>query len=228
MRRTTLRSLTLCAALLAGLALSLAPAVADDKKEDEGFTPVFNGKDLTGWKTVLGEDADPARTWLVKNGMLVCTGTPHGFCYTERAYRNYVVRFDWQFRRPDFLHDDAKFTGRSGMLMHIQRPMEPAVPNTVWPKCVAVLGTNQEHGKLFTLGCCPGKWVFSPKALADVRRPVGDWNDTEVTCKGGSITVKVNGAKVATGTGELTEGPFGFQSDGAEIHFKRIRVKELE
>jgi hypothetical protein len=228
MRRTTPRLLTACAALLAGLALSLAPAVADDKKQDEGFTPVFNGKDLTGWKTVLGEDGDPAKTWRVENGTLVCTGTPHGFCYTDKSYKNYVLKFDWKFRRPAFLHNDEKFTGRSDLLVHIQRPTEPAVPNTVWPRCVAVLGTNQEHGKIFTLGGCEGRYVFTPGALSKVRKPVGEWNATEVVCKDGTITTKLNGDKVGTGRGELKEGPFGFQSGGAEIQFKNIRVKELE
>jgi hypothetical protein len=227
MRWTSLQRLTPCAALLATLTLSFTFAVADDKKEDEGFTPIFNGKDLTGWKIVLQKNANPARTWQVKDGTLVCTGRPHGFCYTDKSYKNYVVKFEWKYKRPENLNNDEKFTGTSGLLVHIQEPTKSAVQNTVWPRCVEVHCANQTHGKTFTLGCCEGKYVFDPDAQREVRKPVGDWNVTEVVCKDGTISVTLNGTEVATGKGELKEGPFGFQSDGAEIHLRNIRVKEL-
>jgi hypothetical protein len=87
---------------------------------------------------------------------------------------------------------------------------------------------NKAHGQIFAIGGAKGKYTFDAQTLKVARKPVGEWNTTEVICKNGEITSKVNGAQVSTGSGELTEGPFGFQSEGAEIHFKNIRIKVME
>jgi hypothetical protein len=57
---------------------------------------------------------------------------------------------------------------------------------------------------------------------------VGEWNTTEILCQDGSIMAKINGTEVSSGKGELTEGMIGFQSEGAEVHFRNIKVKELK
>ena len=61
-----------------------------------------------------------------------------------------------------------------------------------------------------------------------MRHKVGEWNTTEAICQDGMITSKVNGTQVATGKGELMEGQIGLQSEGAEIHFKNIKIKVLD
>ena len=65
-------------------------------------------------------------------------------------------------------------------------------------------------------------------ALDKARNKVGEWNTTEASVKDGFVTSKVNGAAIASGKVDLTEGPFGFQSEGAEIHFKEIKIKVLD
>src|SRR5437762_11819494 len=78
----------------------ILPAAADDKaakKEDDGFTDLFNGKDFTGWKLILKDPTkDPKDTWSIKDGLILCTGHPHGYFYTEKVYKNYIVRYDWR------------------------------------------------------------------------------------------------------------------------------------
>src|SRR6266481_2695357 len=96
-----LRYLTLVT-LLAGTVQFTTVTAAEDKK-DEGFTDLFNGKDFTGWKMFLSpkaKDADPAKTWSVKDGMIVCTGRPNGYFYTAKSYQDYVLDYDWRYRRP--------------------------------------------------------------------------------------------------------------------------------
>jgi hypothetical protein len=62
----------------------------------------------------------------------------------------------------------------------------------------------------------------------DVEKPAGEWNRMEVFCNGDSITNIVNGYVVNVGTGSsLTEGKIQFQSEGAEIHFRRIEIRPL-
>ena len=102
----TLRCLLACTGLLA--AVSLAAVAADDKKDDEGFTPLFNGKDLTGWKTVLDpkkKDVTPEDIWSVKDGVIVCTGKVNGYLYTEKSFKNYILRYYWRYKRPDQVND---------------------------------------------------------------------------------------------------------------------------
>src|SRR4051794_34458807 len=64
---------------------------ADDKKDDEGWTSLFNGKDLTGWKT---HPADKAK-WEVKDGILTASGPHVGHLFSERGdYENFRYRVE--------------------------------------------------------------------------------------------------------------------------------------
>jgi hypothetical protein len=214
-----------CAPALGAALLAALSFAADEKKADDGFRDLFNGKDLTGWKFQLQGDAKPDATWSVKDGVIVCTGKPNGYFYTEKPYKNYVIRYDWRYKRPDNLTDEEKFTGNSGLLVHIQG--EPKV----WPKCIEVQGMNRDHGKLLTVSGAKavGELKFDAAELKKVRKPVGEWNTTEVVCgKDGEISCKVNGAPISSGKSELTEGQIGFQSEGAEIHFRNIKIKEMK
>src|SRR5215510_6794641 len=95
---------------------------------ETGFKPLFNGKDWSGFKPVLPAGADPANTWRVENGVLICSGKPNGYLVTEKSYRNYVLRFDWKYVRPAGLESDEKFNGNSGCLVHITGE------HKIWPK----------------------------------------------------------------------------------------------
>ncbi len=62
----------------------------------------------------------------------------------------------------------------------------------------------------------------------DVEKPAGEWNRMEVICDGGTITNIVNGYVVNVGTdSSLTEGKIQFQSEGAEILFRKIEIRPL-
>lgn len=204
------------AALIAGLTLLLGPAGA----ADDAFKPLFNGKDFSGLKFEL--KGDPEKTFSVKDGVIVVSGKPAGYFYTDKPYKNYVLVFDWKFARPEKLEDEEKFAGNSGTLIHIQEP------HKVWPKCVEVQGMNRAHGQIFAIGGAKGKFDFDGAALKKARHKVGEWNTTEVTVKDGHITSKVNGAQVSDGEGDVKEGPIGWQSEGAEIHFRNLKIKELK
>lgn len=204
---------------LAAVAL-LAPAATTADKDDGG-TPLFNGRDLTGWK-VQFKDADkgaePDKTFTVKEGAMVVTGKPTCYIYTDKGYKNYVLTYEWRFPEGS----DPK--SNSGCLVHIQ------TPHKVMPKCVEPQGRYFDHGKLFALG---GTKIennkFDEKAHKMALKPIGQWSTTEVTCKAdGTVTVKLNGVEVASGKGDITEGPIGFQSEGSEVHFRNIRIKEMK
>jgi hypothetical protein len=196
-------------ALIAGITWFGAASGADDDKD---FKSLFNGKDLTGWKTELsGKDAKPEDTFSVKDGAIVVSGKPNGYFYTEKPYKNYVLRFDWKFIKD----------GNSGVLVHIQPP------HKVWPKCVEVQGMQKDHGRIFAIGGAKGTFTVDKEAQKKAIK-IGEWNSTEITSKDGELVSKINDVEISKGKGDVTEGPIGFQSEGTELHFKNLRIKELK
>jgi 3-keto-disaccharide hydrolase len=197
------------------LSISLASSAADA----DGWTPLFNGKDLTGLKVQFKDadkDADPARTFTVKDGALIVSGKPTCYIYTDKSYQNYVLTYEWRFPA------GSKEDSNSGCLVHIQ------TPHKVMPKSVEPQGRYKDHGKLFFIGV-KGEGTFDEAAHKKALKPMGEWSTTEVTCKpDGTISVKLNGVPVASGKSELTSGPIGFQSEGWEVHFRNIKIKEMK
>ena len=218
----TVRSnlLLLAGALILGWS-GMSAVRADD--DDKGFVKLFNGKNLDGWKFFLADkDADPAKSFMVKDGDIEVPGFPNGYFHTDKSYKNYVLRYDWTYPK----NQPEKTTMNSGLLVHMQ------MPHKIWPKSVEPQGRYKDHGKLFFIGFAKGAKTeqnFDEKAQQKALKPSYEWNTTEATCKSdGSIAVKINGQLINTGKSELTEGPIGFQSEGARIHFRNILIKMLD
>lgn len=186
---------------------------------ESGFAPLGNGKDMSAFVLV----GAPAETWSVEGHVIRCLGKPNGYFATPRSYRDFVLRCDFRYARPIDLAEDAAFGGNSGFLMYLTG--EPKI----WPRCVEVQGMNKELGKIFAIGGAPAvKAVDQPEVRKQALRPVGEWNQVEITSRDGALTAKLNGVVVCTAEpGELREGPIGFQSEGAEIFFRNLRIKEL-
>jgi Domain of Unknown Function (DUF1080) len=211
--------------LLAGLALLAAPrfvALAEDKKADD-FEKLFNGKNFTGWKFQLPKGADAEKTWTIKDGVIHCTGQPNGYFYTDKSYKDYVITYDWRYPA----EQPEKTSLNSGLLVHIQEP------HKVWPYCIEAQGRYQDHGKIFFVGwpkdAKKGTAKDDDAARKKALKAKEEWHTTEMTCHAdGSFVVKINGIEVASGKSELTEGPIGFQSEGAAIEFRNIKLKKLK
>jgi hypothetical protein len=213
MNRAALNSSRWGLVLTAAGGLLLSAAAADASKDDAGFKQLFNGKDLTGWKLIVAGKADPEKTISVVDGVIDVTGNPNGYFYTEKSFKNYILRFEWRY---------PKNAGNSGCLVHIQPP------HHVWPKCVEVQGLYNDHGHIFAIGGAKGKFTLDKAAQKKALKPHQEWQTTEVLSKDGELTSKINGIEVSTGKGALTEGQIGFQSEGAQIQFKNIRIKILD
>jgi hypothetical protein len=197
---------------------ALGPVTVAEDRKDDGFKPLFNGKDFTGWKVLLEGKVDPAETFSVRDGVIVCTGHPHGYLYTDGSYKNYVIRCDWRFVKPE---EGKKSSYDSGLFVHIHPP------HRVWPRCVEVQGAQRNHGILYFLGSKKLESKYDQAAKDKAIRPIGEWNTTEATCNGdGTIVVRLNGTEVSSGKSDLTDGPIGLQSEGAEVHFRNIKIKE--
>ena len=131
--------------------------------------------------------------------------------------------------------------GNSGVLLHVTGP------DRVWPNSVeAQLAAGQagdfwligdESGKLPKLDIDQsrkdarnkeGRHYFRVNRDEKVEKPFGEWNQYEITCKGGDVILKINGKQVNQGTnGELKSGRIALQSEGAEVHFKDIEIAPI-
>ena len=87
MRRADSLSLLVVAFVVAG---------SGSVRAEDGFRPLFNGKDLAGWVPV---NVAP-ETFTARDGMIVSTGKPTGVLRTDRQYENFVMELEWRHMQP--------------------------------------------------------------------------------------------------------------------------------
>lgn len=205
------RRTTACLGLVLVLCSALPAVAQKGGNKEEGFKPIFNGKDMSGFELVKA----PAETWSVEDGIIKCKGKPNGYFATKKSYRNYILRFD--FRYP-------KNAGNSGYLLNITGK------HKVWPKCIEVQGQYNGVCTIFPIGGAKGpRPKVNSAARKKVRKPHTEWNSIEIVMKNGAITAKLNGVTIAQSKPyDLKQGPIGFQSEGAPIDFRKIRIKEVD
>jgi hypothetical protein len=218
----------MCRLSISHATLLVALAVTTAVSADEGFKPLFNGKDLTGWSGFMKEPAaDPVKTFLVEDGLLRVTGKPNGYLATKEAYGDYVLRVKWRWVA-------GSKGGNSGVLIHV-------VPeDKYWPKSIEAQLKTGDAGEIWLIDA-PKIEIdearhskTSPRRYhklisENVEQPIGEWNQYEITCRGDEIKIAVNGKLVNEARkSELTKGRIALQSEGAEIHFKDIELKPLK
>jgi hypothetical protein len=195
------------------------------EKTGQGWVPLFNGKNFDGWRFHLGnEGGDNKGTFTVEDGIILCSGRPTGYIYTEKSFSNYILKYEWAFEQPENLKNDAAFRGNNGCLIHIGEK------NTlgIWPLSIEVQGMHRQAGLILPIPrnvkC---ERTFDKEALAQAINPVGQWSTMEIDVNGGDMLIKINGTVVSTVKNcELTSGPIRLQSEGAPIRWKNIRISE--
>jgi hypothetical protein len=211
--------------------LLLLPALTSGGQTAEpGFTPLFNGKDLTGW--VYGRrgtaENKTGNGYQVENGVIFSTKADGGNLYTEKEYADFAFRFDFRLtenanngiaiRAP--LSGDAAYAA-----IEIQVLDDGGSQYTA-------LKPFQYHGSIY--GVVPSKRGF--------QKPVGEWNSEEITAKGRRITVVLNGTTIVDANLDdvkdeavlkahpglaNTRGHIGLLGHGTRVEFRRLRIKEL-
>jgi hypothetical protein len=230
----------LMACLAAAMTIVMSAAMPAPQEQEAGFTPLFNGKDFTGWiygQRPNGTENKSGKGYQIENGVIYSTKEDGGNLYTEKEYANFVLRFEFRLtpnanngigiRAP--LVGDAAYVG-----------MEIQVLDDSGSQYTNLL-PGQYHGSIYKVA--PAKRGF--------QKPVGEWNSEEITANGRRVTVTLNGTIIVdcnldevTDEATLKEhrdltkpegsrgianttGHIGFLGHGAHVEFRNIRIKVL-
>lgn len=196
-------------------------SMGETKCENEEWIELFDGKTLQGWVMFLPDpNADPLKTWWVKDGVIHCTGTPAGYIRTDKKFSNYRLQLEWRW---------AGTPGNSGVLLHVQDKDE------VWPKSIEAQLMHENAGDFWVIGGTDFDEHTNkedrrvPKKKDSSEKKVGEWNQYDIWCEGNSIKLYVNGVlQNEANNCTVSEGYIALQSEGAPIEFRNIRLKKLK
>lgn len=193
---------------------------------DDGFQPLFNGRDLEGWRPV---NTAPS-TWSVEDGMLVCSGRPIGELRTERMYQNFVLELEWRHLRPK---------GNAGVFIWADditargQPFHRGIEVQVLENAYGQSAGHTTHGDIFpihgaTMTPVNGRGGSRAFPTESRSKPSPEWNHYRVTCEDGRITLAVNGKVVTEGRDcSPRKGYICLESEGGLVHYRNLRIKEL-
>lgn len=211
---TTSRWMTFVFAVFTGSGLGMGEEKSASKVE-EGFVPLFNGRDFDGWEGNLN-------LWKIENGAIV--GDSPGikqneFLATKKSYGDFELRLEFKLR-------DGK--GNTGVQFRSQRE----------PNSTAVIGYQADLGEKYW-GCLYDEHrrnkvlVQAPPELDKVLKP-GDWNTYVIRAEGDHVTLSINGLK----TVDYREPDAAIARTGiiaVQVHsgpplrveFRNLRIKQL-
>lgn len=185
---------------------------------------LFNGKDLSNWEFVLENNTKKAsEVFTIKDGLLHITGTPFGYMSTKDTYSNFHLHVEWRYPYGEATN--------SGIFLFVQDDKK------VWPNAIEC---NLQAGGAGTLVLLGGSDIAEYKAKPGEKRPAfpkvdklypsaemptGEWNNANITCHNGNITIYINGVLMNKGTKSgHKSGHIALQSEGKDIQFRNIRV----
>jgi hypothetical protein len=194
---------------------------SDQTEPPKGFTALFNGKDLTGWKVHGGK----MEVWGAEKGLLYVQGGGGGWLMTEKEYGDFELQLE--FKMPKM--------GNSGVGIRAPRQGDPAyqgmeiqlLDDANWKG----LRPTQNTGAIYD--------VVPPSKV--LTKPFGEWNKMRILAKGRQIIVELNGTRIIDANldnykdhfkkhpGLLrTKGHIGLQSYNYRVEFRNLFLKQLD
>ena len=194
-------------------------------KGTEGFKAIFNGKDLTDWKGATDQ-------YEVVDGAIFCKPNKGGNLYHKDDLTDFVARFE--FKVPSGGNNGLclRFPG-TGNTAYVGM-CELQILDDNYDKVKGKIDPRQVHGSAYGMVA----------AQRGYQRPIGEWNFQEVTVKGSTIKVELNGfvildadlskVDMATVMGKSAHpgkdrknGFFGFAGHGDAVGFRALAIKSL-
>lgn len=203
--------------------------------------PLFNGKDLTGWKADVpkaDKNPDIQPSFIVRDGVLVSLGNPRGHLVTDKSYENYKLTVEYRFPGK---------AGNCGVLVHsselralygmfpqsIEVQMQSGHAGDFW--CIAEnievpdmeKRRPKKEGQKFGGGKKDARHIFN--LTDDSEKNLGEWNTMVIECKGNEVKVWVNDTLVNHGTNATaSKGQIALQAEGTEVEFRKVELEPLK
>ncbi len=189
---------------------------------NDGFEPIFNGRDLSGWQ-------GSTDNYEVIDGAIRCKEGKGGNLLTEQEYANFVARLE--FRLPPGGNNGLAIRSPGKGDAAYNAMTELQVLDTEHPK-YANIDPRQAHGSAYGMTAAKRGYL----------RPTGQWNFQEVTVDGSTIKVELNGSVILdTDVSKVTEymagsahpgklrtsGYFGFAGHNDPVEFRNVSIKQL-
>jgi hypothetical protein len=185
---------------------------------ETGWVPLFNGKDLTGWK----QNGD--EKWVADQGTILgeSTANKYGYLTTEKSHHDFDLRLKFK----------AEAAGNSGLFFHARIiGIDPQHGPDIEGMQVEVDPNIGQHtGGLYESG---GRgWVIMPTPAGEQALKPGQWNDLDASVLGNHIVVHLNGVKVtdySDTSPKYTDGVIGLQihtGGGVKMRWKDIYIKD--
>lgn len=190
--------------------------------ESQAFTPLFNGKNLTGWQGAVDN-------YEVVDGAIRCKAGHGGQLLTEKEYANFIARLE--FKLPPGGNNGLAIRSPGEGDVAYAGMTELQILDNDHPK-YAKLDPRQYHGSAYGMAAAHRGYL----------RPTGEWNFQQVTVDGSTITVELNGNIILqTDLSEITEfmaerphpgkdrtsGFFGFAGHNDPVEFRNVSIKVL-
>jgi hypothetical protein len=209
---------------------------AADNTPPAGFVPLFNGKDLSGWKGLVAdpptrakmkpeelakqqkiEDESMRAHWKAQDGVLVFDGKGKSLC-TAKDYGDFEMFVDWKIDA----HGDSGIYLRGSPQVQLWDPANPAQKQHGCDKGSGALWNNEKNPRF-------------PLVKAD--KPVGEWNTLYIKMVGDKVTIKLNDILVTDNVVMenywdrkepiYSTGQIELQNHSHPLYFKNIYIKEL-
>ena len=192
----------------------------------DGFTPLFNGRDLTGWVNV---NCAP-ETFTVRDGMIHCDGIPTGALRTERQYENFILELEWRHLVPG---GNAGVFVWAGPLPAVGQPFLRAIEVQVLDHGYGKSDWFTTHGDVFPIHGSTMK-PFSPsrgdRSFPNESRSLGapEWNYYRIVATNGVLRLSVNGQEVSGGSDcRWRRGYLALESEGGQVDWRHLRIQEF-
>lgn len=216
-------------------AFILALAAAAAAQAEDGFVPLFNGKDLSGWVRRGGQ-----AKYRVEDGAIVGTSvpnTPNTFLCTEKEYGDFILELEFkvdpglnsgvQIRSQCF--DEPREVDIGGKTFKISAGRVHGYQVEIDPSPRAFSGGIYDEGRR--------GWLADLKNNEAARKAFkpGEWNAFRIECRGNSIRTFINGVPAADLKDDVTSRGFialqvhgvGKRAEPLEVRWRNIRIKEL-
>lgn len=206
--------------------------------EGAGYTRLFDGASLRGWKEAEGKQGH----WTPRNGTLVYDGKGDTL-WSEQSYGDFELVADWRWTKEHQGKMQRPFIGADGKEVKNPDGTAKTVEVEERDSGIYLRGNTKSQINMWLWPCGSGEiWGYrtDPAQSAEVRaactpksaqdKPVGEWNRFVIRAQGDRVTVSLNGVVVidqARLEGMPATGPIGLQSHGCPVEFQNIFVRPL-